>query len=59
MLAVEDSGRPSDWQRGHLLGGRFLGERVARLVKLAAFALFAFLDYVAVDEFVNTKCVAV
>ncbi len=59
MLAVEDSGRPSDWQCGHLLGGRFRGERVARLVKLAAFALFAFSDYVALDGCVNTKCMEI
>ncbi len=58
MLAVQDSGRPCGWC-GHLLGGRFLGERVARLAKLAAFALFAVSDYVAVDECVNTKCVEV
>ncbi len=41
MLAVHDSGRSRGWQFGHLLGGRFFGERVDQLTKLAAFALFA------------------
>ncbi len=59
MLAVKDSGRPCGWRCGHLLSGRFFGERVARLAKLAASALFAFSDHVAVDECVSTKCVAV
>ncbi len=59
MLALHDSSRTCDSRCGHLLGGRFLGEGVARLEKMAAFALFAFSDYVAVDECVNTEYVEV
>ncbi len=58
-LAVKGGGRSSDWRCGHLLGGRFLGERNARRAKFAVFALFAFSDYVAVDGCVNTKYVEV